>query len=42
MKEINSMYHTCLCVLVATLEMQRDSLSGISCCMGYGDYPIKF
>ena len=39
--EINSMYHTCLCILFATLEMQRYSLQGVSCCMGYGDYPIK-
>ena len=38
--EINDMYHTCLCILIATLEMQRFSLKGISCCMGYGDYPI--
>lgn len=38
--EINSMYHTCLCILIATMEMQRISLDGISCCMGYGDYPI--
>ncbi|MBE6592755.1 MAG: helix-turn-helix domain-containing protein [Ruminococcaceae bacterium] len=40
--EIYSMYHTCLCILFATLEMQRYSLKGISCCMGYGDYPIQF
>ena len=40
--EINNMYHTCLCILFATLEMQRYSLKGISCCMGYGDYPIRF
>ena len=40
--EINEMYHTCLCILFATLEMQRYSLKGISCCMGYGDYPIQF
>ena len=40
--EIHSMYHTCLCILFATIEMQRYSLKGISCCMGYGDYPIKF
>ncbi len=40
--EISSMYHTCLCILIATVEMQRFSLKGISCCMGYGDYPIKF
>ncbi len=39
--EINNMYHTCLCILFATLEMQRYSLEGISCCMGYGDYPIQ-
>lgn len=38
--EINSMYHTCLCILIATIEIQRYSLEGISCCMGYGDYPI--
>ena len=40
--EIHNMYHTCLCILFATLEIQRYSLNGISCCMGYGDYPIKF
>lgn len=39
--EINSMYHTCLCIILATVEMQRYSLRGISCCMGYGDYPVK-
>lgn len=39
--EISSMYHTCLCILIATIEMQRYSLEGVSCCMGYGDYPIK-
>ena len=39
--EIRGMYHTCLCILFATVEMQRYSLQGISCCMGYGDYPIK-
>lgn len=38
--EIKEEYHTCLCILIATLEMQRYSLEGISCCMGYGDYPI--
>ena len=38
--EINEFYHTCLCILLATLEMQRLSFRGISCCMGYGDYPI--
>ena len=40
--EVNEMYHTCLCILFATLEMQHYSLKGISCCMGYGDYPIQF
>lgn len=39
--EINDMYHTCLCVLLATMEMQKISLNGISCCMGFGDFPIK-
>ena len=39
--EISSMYHTCLCIIIATVEMQRYSLKGISCCMGYGDYPIN-
>ena len=39
--EIADMYHTCMCVLVATIEMQRYSLEGMSCCMGYGDYPVN-
>ena len=39
--DINDIYHTCLCLIFATLEMQRYSLEGISCCMGYGDYPVK-
>lgn len=39
--EIREMYHTCLCILIATIEMQRYSLKGISCCMGFGDYPIR-
>ncbi len=39
--EISSMYHTCICILLATLEMQRDTLNGISCCMGFGDYPVQ-
>ncbi len=38
--EVNAGYHTCLCLLLATVEMQRLTLGGISCCMGYGDYPI--
>lgn len=39
--EVASMYHTCLCILLATMEMQRDTMNGISCCMGFGDYPLK-
>ena len=39
--KITDMYHTCLCIILATLEMQRYSLEGISCCMGYGDYPVR-
>lgn len=39
--EIDQMYHSFLCILLATLQMQRDTLNGISCCMGYGDYPIS-
>ena len=39
--EISGMYHTCLCVLLATMEMQKYSLKGISCCMASGDYPIQ-
>ena len=38
---ISERYHTCLCILIATLEMQRYSIKGISCCMGFGDYPIN-
>ncbi|MBQ9106676.1 MAG: helix-turn-helix domain-containing protein [Clostridia bacterium] len=41
--EINSMYHSCLCILIATIEMLRYGLTdGVSCCMGFGDYPIQF
>ncbi len=40
--EIESMYHTCICILLATMEMQRYSLGGMSRCTGFGDYPIKF
>lgn len=39
--EIHDMYHSCLCVALATMEMQRITLNGISCCMGFGDFPIK-
>ena len=39
--EINLKYHACLCVLIATIEMQRYSLKGMACCIGYGDYPIQ-
>ena len=40
--KMNSMYHTCLCILLAVLSVQKRSLKGISCCMGYGDFPIDF
>jgi len=41
--EINSMYHSCLCILIATIEMLRYGLAdGVNCCMGFGDYPIQF
>ena len=39
--EIHGMYHSCLCILIATVEMQRYSLKGISCNMAFGDYPVK-
>jgi len=39
--KIMEMYHTCICIILATLEMQRYSLKGISCCMGFGGYPIE-
>ena len=40
--EIREDFHTCLCILIATIEMQRYSMQGLSCCMGFGDYPIQF
>lgn len=40
--EINNLYHSCICILITTLEMQRYTLQGISCCMGFGDFPIDF
>lgn len=40
--EIPDIYYLCLCILIATVEMQRYSLKGISCNLGYGDYPISF
>lgn len=40
--EINDLYHTCLCILLATLEMLRLTLQGpFTCCAGYGDFPIN-
>ena len=38
--DIVDMYHSCLCILIALMQMQKDTLNGISCCMGYGDFPI--
>lgn len=41
--EVNDMYHSCLCIILASIEMLRYGLSdGISCCMGFGDFPIRF
>ncbi len=40
--DVQQMFHTCLCILLATLEMQRYSFRGVACCMSYGDYPIPF
>lgn len=41
--KISEMYHSCLCILIATIEMLRYGLvGGISCCMSFGDYPIQF
>lgn len=39
---ISEICHTCLCMLLATAEMQRFSFKGVACCMGPGDYPIRF
>lgn len=39
--DITDVYHTCICIIIATIEMQRYTLEGINCCMGYGDYPIN-
>ncbi len=39
---IHDMYHSGLCILLAALEVTRKGLvEGISCCMGYGDFPIN-
>ena len=40
--DIAKIYHSCLCLLFAVMQIQKDSLCGVSCCMGYGDYPIGF
>ncbi len=39
--QITDMYHTCICIFLTTLEIQRDTLNGISCYMEIGDYPVK-
>ena len=40
--EIMGMYHSCLCIVLAASEVCRMGLKeGVSCCMGYGDFPIK-
>lgn len=38
---INMMCFSCLCILLATLEMQRLSYPGIACCISNGDFPIN-
>lgn len=39
---IHDMYHSGLCILLAAMEVTRKGLiDGISCCMGYGDFPIS-
>ncbi len=39
--EIVLAYHTCLCLIMAILEVQRyGNKHGINCCMGYGDFPV--
>ncbi len=40
--EIAGIYHTCICILLATMAMQKLNFGGLSCCMCSGDYPIKF
>lgn len=37
---INIMCYSCLCILLATLEMQRLSYPGIACCITNADFPI--
>ena len=40
--KVYDMYHTGLCILFAAMETTREgAMNGISCCMGYGDYPVK-
>ena len=41
--ELNEFYHTCLCIIISTAELQRETLvNGIACCMGFGDFPVDF
>lgn len=40
--DIEEKYHTVIALLVGLMQMQQDSLGSLSCCMGYGDYPISF
>lgn len=47
-KQLGTEYQICdmqyvgICVLLATFEIMRQSMSGITCFLGFGDYPIKF
>ena len=40
--EIPRRFHTTVCLLLAVMQMQILTDKGISCCMGYGDFPICF
>lgn len=41
--DINDMYHSFICILLASLKMQMESLRrGISCCASFGDFPVNF
>ncbi|MBQ7981850.1 MAG: helix-turn-helix transcriptional regulator [Oscillospiraceae bacterium] len=40
--EIPLRFHTTICLLLAVMKIQLLTDKGISCCMGYGDFPISF
>lgn len=39
---IDGMRYPGICVLLATFEIMRQSMRGITCYSGYGDYPVKY